>query len=820
MFNLNNRHIRSNLTGASFRAAPSTDGGGSCPAFLNAGINLDFAVVGWVKPTWGSNSQYSIFGMNKHSVLKSSSNNTLEVRIAAADGTLGTSGASQATQALGISSVAALVLNEWNLVGYSWNNTTKVVTVIVFNSANTSGNAVASAAYNGATPPLAAGDCPNDMRIGSGGGFADWIGMIGCIAAINRQATLSDLQAIWNQKYYDAPLQYFIDTYSITSYWAAGLSIVSQLLNEAGGSLSQWMVPGESIGAVSATVDHNPQIDSGRTQGTNRFTHRPNWVNSVTGTGTYDSHDAETFFSVRPIVGAAAVSGVAGRHNALRNLGNSVAENDATIVVSNSRAVRRPAAGGQTVPERHSEGYIQARKSIVKGVLNGRPWNSSTEAIKNFGMNFSAAATLENTGTLKLLQSDTGWMDFSRCWTGGDNNGAGVASGQGIALTTSASAYGTKFTPESGSLFLSSNPLHVRYHLLKFPGHCGSFTWRPTRSANQAAGVFDAAATTVTGMDTQRTKRTYATGSGDSYNAGTKTLVIGADLSASGVVAGDIVVNGSNVSAAEISSISVANGSTTLVLKDALAASPVNGNVLYFGPWSTYTLEYDFPAVGDSNVNRGLLIGAPTIPANTLGPVLLAHDYWCTGVTGHVIGHAGYSGNGYANHIADSWTGALQNFYQKMFPALDTGFKSFNLIMHHADQQVASPGLFSYDTLVSTAVPGINIAYAGECVHAVESDMTAWDTVVLAQTNRLALSVTSSALLGNLNEQIARGYRADSAHLSAAGHLKVATANLTLAATLATPGARGGMSPLRISPALQYALANALETGDLESLVR
>lgn len=816
-------------SGAAFRAAPSVDGGGLCPAFMNTnGINQDFSVVAWVKPGWAGSSQYSVFSMTKGLVLKTGSSNVVEGRLAARDGTLTSGSADQNTGALIVTTSGQLVLNEWNLVAMSFNSTSKVLRVSVFNSANPAGSFTNSAAYS-VVPPTAVEDCPTNMAVGGGGGFLDFVGSMN-VAMFGRQASDADLLAIYSSKNYLATLSYIRDTYSEPDYVAFGYSIPGSMVNEANAAVaSTWPVAGVTTTGTSGSAPNVwPYLDSGRTRGTDLTTHRgiTGWLNNVGGNiCRFDSHDAETFFTRQVPATARAPGAIPGPSTALLVMYAGIAASPGrhwTIVASNSRGVRRPSAGGQTLPERHSEAYMAEKRSLISGVLNGRPWESSTEATNAFGVRIAQGETVQGSGTKVVLQTTTGWTDFTRAWTGGDNNGAGISQGMGVVLTTTNAVWGLKFSPEYGSRFDDSHPIRVRYHLLAYPGHCGSVLYRRTKSQNQAAGVdIDAADTTVTGFDTTVATRTYNTGT-DSYTSGTKTVVINANLVAQGVRVGHLLVNVSLVSAAEIASISWDGSNTTIVLTTTLGQSPANGHVFKFGPWETRAIVADFPAInfdgGDLNAYRGLLIKAPaSFPSNTLGVVLLAMDAWSTDVDGLIIGHAGYSGNGYQNQLTDCWQNhagtsdsAITNFYKKMFDQTWTPEQamSFNVFLHHADQQVANPGLINYTNVVKAAVQDVSVAYMGDQVHAVDADVVNWDTFVFQQGGTLAVSVTADTRLGTLAEQWALGHRTDSAHPSALGLLRNAQANIARGGPLASPQNR-----LRRAPGMRRASAPASAAG-------
>lgn len=811
------RRIYVNQSGATFRAAPSAGGGGLCPAFLNTnGVNQDWSVIAWVKPGWAGSSQYTIFALANGLCLKTGSSNIIDARVAARNGTLSSVGSDQNTQALQAFTAGALVLNDWNLVAMSFNSSTKVLRVSVFNSSNTSGSFASSAAYS-VVPPTAVEGCPDGMSVGGGAGFADFIGSIGTLAMFGRQASDADLLAIYNTKHYLAPFYYIRDTYSETDYVAFGVSIPSSVVDESGAGIgSTWLVAGTSTTGTSGAAPAAPTawvyVDSGRSRGASLDTHRPTWINNVgANTCRYDSHDGETFFTRQIPATARTPGALPGASTALLVMYAGLAAASGLhwcIAASNSRGVRRPSAGGQTLPERHSEGYMAEKKSLIAGVMNGRCWESSTEATNAFGLRVAQSETVETAGTKLTMQTTTGWQDFTRAWTGGDNNGAGVSQGMGVILSTVNAAWGLKFTSETGTPFVYTNPMHVRYHVLAYPGHCGSILYRRVRSATQAAGsAIDAADTTVTGFDTTVATRTYNTGT-DSYNSGTKTVVINTDLIGQGVRVGHLLVNVSLVSAAEISSISWDGANTTLVLHDALGQTPLNGHVFKFGPWRTSTIEADFAAddPSETRINRGLLIKAPSsFPSNTLGPVILAQDAWATGVDGIVMGHAGYSGNGYNNQLTDCWQyhngisgdNAIVNFYRKMLDSNMTSAQamSFSVFLHHADQQVADPGLLNYARTIELVVPEVAVSYMGDQVHGTDSDVVNWDTYVFSQGDRLAVSVAGDSTLGTLQEQYAAGHRTDSAHPTALGHLKCARANIARGGPVATARLRRRPAP-------------------------
>lgn len=837
------RHIRTSQSpGTAFRAAPAANGGGMCPGWFNTnGMNQDFCVIGWVKPTWGAPSQFSICGMLKGFEMKTTGTNTLDCRIAARDGTLTTGGANQNTQALTATTVGALVVNEWNLVAMSFNATSKILTATVFNSANLTGSAVNSAAYS-VVPPTQAEDSPTSLRIG-GGSFVDVVADLGTLAILGRTCTLADLQAIWTAKEYLGPWRYMVDTYGVTNYVVFGASIPGTVVDETNAAVaSTWLVAGlsntgPSGGAPVAPtawvyMDSSRAFGAGATQvfGDDPDVSRPLWVNTSGGTAAlYVSHDAETFFTRTGVAGAAAVGGIPGPSSAMLAMyaGLAAAGNGshALIVASNSRAVRRPSAGGQTLPERHSEAYIADNKAIVKGILNGRVWLSSSEATKAFGLAIAQGATVQNSGTTQNVQTATGWTDFTRAWTGGDSTGGGVSQGMGLALTTASASMALKFTPEGGSLFTEDRPLHVRYHVLRYPGCVPNLLYRRTKSDTQNTGTdIDGADITFGGLNTARVQYTFLTAT-DSWTSGTRTLVVARNLVADGVVVGDLAVNGSLISAGEIESISWNGSVTTMVLKHVLGQTPLNTHIFSFGPWSTTVIEADFPAIepADPEINRGLLIKAPaSIPAGSQGPVILSIDAWTTGVDGLVIGHAGYSGNGYQNQLTDIWTGGIANFYRKMFDDTKplSEFKSWNVFLHHADQQVASPGLTNYGALVKATIPRVSVAHMGDQVHAVDADMINWDTFVLAQTGTLGVTTTNSPRLGSLKEQWAAGHRTDTAHPTALGHLRLAQANKEIAGPLATlqnrTSAAGGGSGIGLILSMSAAamIAQMLDTDE------
>lgn len=775
---------RSNESAANFIL-----GTGICPTWLRSGVAAqDFSVIAWVKPT--TMSSQSICGM-KHCFSLRFNTGFVSGRVCQ------TGGASAAAADVGIS----LSTGVWNLVCMSWNSTTKRVDTFVYNAANPTG------ATANATAGAVTYQAPEDMRIGSQGqgDSADFNGYLGCVAILGRQTSAADLQAIYNSKSYQAPWRYPIDTYALTNYVALNCSLPSTLADEAGAGAG-WLLDGENVGVSNTAMSSGwPYVDSSRTAGTNMQTHRPNWTHQSGTPMVWKTHEAEAFFLPPAIAGAAPVGSITGESSAAKRLAAGTAANDVTIAVSNSRAVRRPAAGGKTRPENHMHGYIEAKKSIVKGFLNGRPnISASSEAITWFGLAVALSETVENSGTIRTINTTAGWVDFTRMWTGGDQSSASSpasSQGQGYALDSGGAKLGLKVTPESGSLMTSTRGLHVRYHIARFPGCQATLDWKPVKSASQAAGTDVAGTTTLTGLNTSVAGYIYA--GGDSYNSGTKTIVLASNLVAAGVQAGHVMVNGTTVSAAEIASISFGGGNATIVLKTALAQSPNSGDRLWFGPWGTTTIEYRFDAIagGDTQVNRGLVLTAPPAFSNgTLGPILLGIDAWARDTVGHVIGNAGYSGNGYQNQLDDAWTGMHNNFYTKVMSVPNAS--SYSLFMHHADQQVALPGLVAYAAVVKVAVPSCSIVYCGDPTYGTNSDIINWDTVTMGQSARLACTILADTRFGDIYEQVARGYRADIAHPSALGHLRIAQANLDRFASSALPtpdlaAVQGGHGGLR-----------------------
>lgn len=681
--------------------------------------------------------------------------------------------------------------NEWSFALGVWNKSTNQVVIHAVNAANPNGNTFTSAAV----PPTRSG---GDIKIGLAADAADaggtaltaWTGDIGPLCIKQGVGTLADAVAIYNARsimglaeyvggafnglsdseivcFHTGPVQN-PDT-TVVAGAASGARIGSTIVGGANTNYC-WYSKGSG-------VTGSGQIDYAR-------------PNTVTGTMTFKGNNSTVadFFTVK--VPGLTTDGTVGNSPTLKRLADSAPVGTIKVLcASNSRATRRTShakVSGEPdwheYPANHAHGLIAARLSVVKGILNYPPFTST-----DTGFGFNCPAAPRGSGTRTQFAGDATYGDFARFWTNSTADSA-LGPGRGLRLT-GGSVHSQKVRDTPGSLLTKDRATSIRVYYLKAPGLRG-FAWANEESASQnGAGTLTGPSGTVGDLgdaDTRTDMHIIDTGAGDSYTAGTRTLVLQGDYTGDASV-GDCVsvVAGTGFgSIAEIESISHAGGATTIVLRWAFKIAPISGSTLALGPWSIGYVQYTAPA--RSAEYAGPEITANAQPAGSIGTVILGYDAWAESVDGFVIGTHGWAGNGYNPQMTAAATGLNGKIIASIGPNATLMFGAYQSTTT-AQRKTFADELKAYH-------PSGEVVWVNDMQHGVnDSTMAQWAEAAQAQSVYPAIVPSNDVLVGTPLEQVGRSLKQNTSHPSIEGYYQHTLAYLGQAADDFTTPPPGGI---------------------------
>jgi len=243
--------------------------------------------------------------------------------------------------------------------------------------------------------------------------------------------------------------------------------------------------------------------------------------------------------------------------------------------------------------------------------------------------------------------------DFRRLWL----HSSGLSAPSRITRLGNDGLMSAKVRNLPGSKIDNSESLVISVTYLRAPG-CSDIQYRLVEADahdEQGDNVGDEFSTN----DANTTMEThgFAPGLGDSYNAGTRTLVIN-DYPLSGIAIGNMItiVDGTGAGqCAQIEDVVETLTDYTITLKHAFGTAPQNASVLAFGPWEYATVSLTAPS--SAKEFRGLQVRHDgNISSNEVGAHILSYNCWRDDVPGFVWGCFGWGGNGYTPQTEETFT--------------------------------------------------------------------------------------------------------------------------------------------------------------------
>lgn len=441
------------------------------------------------------------------------------------------------------------------------------------------------------------------------------------------------------------------------------------------------------------------------------------------------------------------------------------------LVWSNSRGMRGnyydagPVDTGliYNYPGNHAHGYIGATFSKCAGFINSPVLDSFA---RRFG--HDAPANPLSSGTIAQVSSaSTTYRDFTHFWTNSGRTGEGP--GRGLALVSNGAYISHKARKAPGSLLdgVQGSGWKHRAHLLKFPGAASVTVSLEEATAQNSAGSPSTIGTYNLDTTTGGPYQLF----GGSYTAGTRTIVLDAEVTAS---AGDAIYVSSGTGLHGIAEIETITpnlplvGQTTIVIRRAFAIAPSAVDSQFkVGPWSFQTVEYDAPL--PTLEYQGLRITRDSV-ANRIA-VVHALDVWATGVSGWVWGQAGWGGNGYKPQT----DGGALNLPRKIAEALGVDA----VFMHNATQSTSTAQRKDFADLLAGYLPAKSVVFCSDQQHGTaEATSGSWANDSLSQSTYPAVVGMESQLVGDGYQQYATYQKANSAHPSFEGMYAIALANI------------------------------------------
>jgi len=427
------------------------------------------------------------------------------------------------------------------------------------------------------------------------------------------------------------------------------------------------------------------------------------------------------------------------------------------VVSANSRGVKLSDADNRTWPEHYAHGFIEARLAQVAGVLN-RPAKLSA-GLRWFGFDTDNGPV--RSGQVLPVTLIGPQRGFRRLWTNSSVTFTGPGEGLWIGED---GVFALKARPEPGSLLIAEAPLVVRTYLLRFPG-AGTVSWRPVKSSVQhVAGSFGSA--TPVDLDAPGSWTLVLSGT-DVVDPGGSRLILDGDFSAQ-VSVGDAVFISAGTGYRGISVINgvSTDGTTTeITFEHWFVVSPTTGSTLEFGPWEIVAIEYQWPALSESDPEqwRGLELTALDGPL-----VNFAWDAWRPDVNGFVFGGAGWGGNGYTPQLTEAVAAATTAWMQALEP---------DVWLQGLAQQNSSPEVMGeFLAKIRDAVPDVEVAWLGDVAHRLATTEQ-WHVYIMDEAGAAgvpAATLVTNETIGTYLDQSVDGLRNDGAHMSHRGNTRLA----------------------------------------------
>lgn len=634
----------------------------------------------------------------------------------------------------------------------------------------------------------------NGSTDGGGGAMVGWYGEVGPLVIKNFQtSTQATIEAITGA-IYDSK-----DALGLLTYSGNGLS---------GTSDAEWMAFN-----VATPQDGDTDVIAAPTLGIRNGTTiiggantNYTWVHKgsgVTATGSFDAYRTTTISgtiaagdheSVVPDFFIRAVPGDStnGINSVNAPIGKRVFLNEPRgiekiLVWSNSRGMRGNYFDAGPVdtdlfynyPGNHAHGYVGATWSKCAGFFNSPVLDSLA---RRYG--HDAPANPLTSGTIAQVSSgSTSYRDFIHFWTNSGRSGEGP--GRGLALVSNASYVCHKARKAPGTLLdgVQGSGWKHRAHLLKFPGAASVTVSIEEAAAQSSAGTPSTIGTYNLDTTTSGPHALF----GGSYTAGTRTIVIDAEVTASAGQAIYVSAGTGLHGLAEIQSVTndlPIVGQTTIVIRHAFAINPsIVDSEFKIGPWSFQTVEHDaaLPALE----YQGLRIARDSV-ANRIA-VVQALDVWALGVNGWVWGQAGWGGNGYQPQTDDGVT----NLPSIICDTLDADA----VFLHNATQSTTTAQRKLFADSLQPTVAASAIVYCSDQQHGTnEATSGSWADESLSQTNYPAVVGMESPLVGSGYAQYSLWQKANSAHPSFEGMYAIAQANIEQMEAWENDSAGGGNS--------------------------
>lgn len=428
-----------------------------------------------------------------------------------------------------------------------------------------------------------------------------------------------------------------------------------------------------------------------------------------------------------------------------RAFGPSISGLSRVVTTGNSRSQKRADGSGQS-PGNYAHGFIGLDPSRVAGVLNRPPLDTRAPW---FGLDAT-----DNAPWFSGQRVNAEGTDFARFWTGsGSPDGPGA--GQGMLLRAG-SQFGMRCRPEG--LMLSTSPLVVRVHTLRFPGSSSLRVWKNQHDRQGQLGT-DVGAFEETPLDTTRLSIVLDGVSSMAVSPTELRLVLGGE-----VLAGDAVSVGDSISVVgAVLPDSPSPGVTTLLLEHPLSAAPGVGAVVRIGEWGFAAIDAIWEPLppGDPLSWRGVRLEAGDGP---VGAVALGVSAWRPDADGVIWGVAGWGGNGYDVQLSNAFSGATVGWMREL--GADVWLQTF------AQQDTGSASMSEIASLLNEATPWADIVWLGDASHG-GAHSEVWHRFILenaASHGFAAVTLVEHPEVGDLDEQIADGMRSDQSHFSQRGN--------------------------------------------------
>ncbi len=701
-----------------------------------------FSVIAWIRPAELSVEVSSIFEMT----------GALEIHLLGAKNRGVRARVLGEAEHLEADALADLQNDEWVLLVASFDRTAALLHVWIISQSQ-------SISHASATLPEFTMKAAGNPAIGSLNGLPAMLGVYGIVALRNHTVTEQDVLDVWNARRHYAPFDLDNTQAGGSMNGSAGCvymfnhAVTTNPINHAGGHQ-------HDIAAVigEPSTRWNFHIYDALSTGSESL-RVVRLLSEAHGFVNCSPYDAGDDFFLRPVPTLTnplpEPHYVAGDAPLLRELAAEPKQLLKVMVSANSRAVMG-SDGSATGNGNYAHGFIALNEEQTAGIINSparlvssMPW---------FGFDTSKHAPYFD-GATEIASTN-----FSRFWTGSfrDNSrgpGAGIHLQAGERFGTYIMRCG------SDGMIEADEPLVIEAYLLRFPG-ASDIEWVPNMHSRQGEPGADFGEPAILSLDTQEWSHTL--GESDSVPASDRIILAGDH--AAKVRVNDAVQTGLCISLvssvtydaeAEITIIDFEHGFSTLPQQDA---------VLRFGPWGYEKIHYEWPGLEPESEKtwRGLRVstlegGGPQ------GAIIFGYSAWRPNVNGYVFGTAGWSGNGYWRQIDRAFFAGIDPWMAMLAP--DAWLQMFA-------QQGSSPSTINaYKQRIRSALPGIEIAWMGDCVHQEGGVSETWQHYILnnaVQQNVIAMTLVQDDRVGTFNAMLVDGLRSDANHLTARGNLRLA----------------------------------------------